>query len=156
MRHLFTAQFDRLPPSTNRLYARSQQGVYKLKEVREWQDYALWTLRSIATQGHVCLTLPSSPWMAVTITAGLPTTAFKRRDIDNLLKVVLDTLVNEFLQSDDRYVTQLLVSKRPLETGEAAFLAVSVALDSEEPLNGDARTGAKPATKKVSRSGRRE
>jgi Holliday junction resolvase RusA-like endonuclease len=131
MQHLITATFDELPPSTNRLYDRAKHGVFKRPEVAAWQTYALWLLRSVATQG-CSFTLPKYPYLSVTIEAGLPRKTFLKRDLDNFLKITLDTVINEFLRLDDRHVTQLLVSKRLLKTGETAFLTVSVDLDSEE------------------------
>lgn len=131
---LLAVTFDELPPSTNKLYGnRSTGGKYKFPEVVRWQQYALYTLKSkdtwkdlsaisVARQAHSSL--------HVSVKARLPQRLYRKRDIDNMVKILLDTGINLFMQYDDKYVDDLYLSKRCTE--DAGDIHFSVAVCDED------------------------
>jgi Holliday junction resolvase RusA-like endonuclease len=163
MRTFLTAQFDILPPSANEIYPTvtlkdGRQRRVLSKAAREWREYAFETLAYLSQRDHACLDLVrrTQPCLDMRLFVKIPQSRIERRDSDDFIKLVQDTVM-KWIGYDDSRVYDIHASKRPLVEGEAAFLRVTVAvLDSEELANGITRTWAKPATKKVSRSGRRE
>ena len=124
MRRLLVA-FLPLPPSANRRHgvttdARGVARVYTTQAVRRWQQEATLCL-NLCWQDvpaiHACRENTQS--LFVTLTAYMTARQFVRRDADNLLKVTLDTVLNEYLAIDDVRITDLHTAKRITEATEA-------------------------------------
>lgn len=104
------------PPSVNHLWRRSRRGVFKTRTARDYEQlvWAAWQEagRPRITDGD----------LAVTIVATPPDR--RRRDLDNLVKAVLDALVRAGAMSDDSHVAELHVERRDPRP-EAPCIAVT-------------------------------
>jgi Holliday junction resolvase RusA-like endonuclease len=92
---------------------------------------------------------------------------FDRRDLDNMIKILLDACFNTYLSIDDSRVWDIALSKRPLPPSEAGKVLLSInsmnICDLEqqgengiEPLSSDTRRarhrqadGSFPSTKRL-------
>lgn len=127
---LFTVTFDELPPSTNKLYGtRIDGGKYKHPEVTQWQQYAIFKLRNRDTWkdlSAISVARLAHSSLSVSVKARLPKRLHRKRDIDNMVKILLDTGINLFMDYDDRFVDDLYVSKRLTEDTAEILFSVAV------------------------------
>jgi hypothetical protein len=139
MRTFLTAQFDKLPPSTNELYAtvtRTDGSHIRVltKKARDWRKYALEILAYLSQRDHACLELvrQTQPPLDMHLFVKMPQRRVEVRDTDDFIKFVQDTVM-QWIGYDDSCVYDIHACKRPLLPDEAAFLRITVAvLDSEE------------------------
>jgi crossover junction endodeoxyribonuclease RusA len=86
------------PPSVNNLYASAGGRRVKSRHYVSWQRDALWRiklLRQPSIRGQVMVTIYGHPKDR------------RKRDIDNIVKPILDTLVRAGIIEDDRHVVKL-------------------------------------------------
>lgn len=93
-----------LPPSTNNLYVNAKfgRGRYVSKEYRAWQQEAALCIPPAVRGAYKPRDI-----VGVTIRAAVD----HRRDIDNIVKPVLDLLVKKLVIPDDRYVNEIRISR---------------------------------------------
>lgn len=95
--------FDKLPVSINNAYPTNRQGRRFLSpEGKAWKEEVAWSFKRCK---------PSSKEFAVTIILEIADN--RRRDIDNGIKLILDSLTG-IVWIDDRQVSQVTVTR---ETG---------------------------------------
>lgn len=90
-------------PSTNNLYVTRRHGIGRARSptYRAWIERAGWTVK---------LARPARVAGAVRVLIEVPFN--RRRDIDNIIKPVLDLLVNLDLIDDDNMVDDLRIIRR--------------------------------------------
>lgn len=93
-----------IPPSLNAMFANARgKGRVKTREYRMWIKHAKWDVW-LATKGqHKTIEGPFD----VEIECDRPN---MRRDLDNIIKPLLDILVSEDVVTDDRYVKRITAS----------------------------------------------
>ena len=108
------------PPSANRLWQRTRNGMTKSREYRAWLISAGWEVKAQQVK---------AVGGAVTLTMSVP--ANGRRDLDNFIKPVCDLLVSLKLIDGDRFKTvkritmewhnkpAMLIQIEPWQTGPA-------------------------------------
>ena len=105
-----------IPPSTNNLFrSGSRGGRYKTEAYKAWLDAAGWEIK---LQRPPALHPPLRTCLKVLVEAPVG----QNRDIDNLLKPVLDVLVKMGVIADDSLVDHLEIIRR----GEAGKATVSL------------------------------
>lgn len=108
------------PPSTNRLW-RSVRGRNILSEEgRQYRSEGLWVLQGI--QATTRPAWPHTGRLSVTMTAYPPDN--RRRDLDNLLKAVLDLLTHGGVYGDDSQIDRLTIQRGPVTPG--GFVRVEI------------------------------
>lgn len=93
-----------IPVGINHLYKSGKNGWYKDKKAVEWQEEAMWTIKTQAKKQAIKPegTRVNVRWFRKD----------KRRyDIDGGLKLLLDTLVKAEVLEDDSQITHLTVTK---------------------------------------------
>lgn len=93
-----------MPPSVNSMYRNVPgKGRVKTKDAKKWVTDAGWMLVAQRNRDgrHKCITGP----IEVEVTAYRP--ASKRRDLDNILKALLDLLTSTKTIADDSQVVAL-------------------------------------------------
>lgn len=93
-----------MPPSVNHMYANVKNyGRVKTKEYKNWINEAQWMLVAQRNKGgkHTCL----KGDVEVILRAYRP--ANKRRDLDNILKPVMDLLTSTKTIEDDRQIVSI-------------------------------------------------
>jgi len=93
------------PPSTNHLYVRKGRGTFISPRYRQWRKEAV----LIIEEAHRTRQFYAQPPYAVQITAHVS----RRRDIDNLIKPILDALEDSKLIEDDRHVDEIRIVRGP-------------------------------------------
>lgn len=96
------------PPSLNRLYRINAggKGVRKSEAGKRYQQAVkLASLRSQGVEGKVLVTIDVFP------------PDRRKRDLDNLLKILLDALTKAALIEDDSKIDRLLVQRREVIRG---------------------------------------
>ena len=91
-----------LPPSTNNLYTNTSRRRVKSRKYREWRAAALWELQ---VQGLPKNTITGAWAIEIDVVCN------RRRDIDNMVKPLLDTLSRYGLTPDDRYCDAIRVRR---------------------------------------------
>ena len=119
------------PPSANRLWQRTRNGMTKSREYRAWLISAGWEVKAQQVK---------AVGGAVTLTMSVP--ANGRRDLDNFIKLVCDLLVSLKLIDGDRFKTvkritmewhdkpAMLIQIEPWQSGPRTY-------KPSEPLRGD-------------------
>lgn len=94
------------PPSVNHYWAARGKGRYLSPRARRWTEEAVWALRRVKN-GHGTVRAP----VALYLFAYPPDR--RRRDLDNILKAILDALVKAQVLEDDGLVHELHLLRRP-------------------------------------------
>lgn len=104
-----------VPPSVNNLFFSTAKGRSKSKEYRYWTTKAVKRLRGWKWEGQY----------PVSITFTVRETINQRRDLDNLLKPLSDSLVKAGVIIDDcvKYVVSFQVQYRP-GTGRGVLIEI--------------------------------
>lgn len=122
-----------LPPSTNSLYGQRGSQRYKLPSVTQYQQEAMYTLRS-AWQDRAQIDVARAAadiTLYASIHAWMPPATYEKRDTDNLAKIVIDTIMNCYLQIDDSRITDLYICKR-CSTKPRLYVSVAVLQDLDD------------------------
>ncbi|WP_050578473.1 RusA family crossover junction endodeoxyribonuclease [Rhizobium leguminosarum] len=108
-----------MPPSVNKMYSNLPgKGRVKTKEARQWAFEAGWMLIAQRNRlgSHMCFLGP----VEVHVAAYRP--ASKRRDLDNILKALLDLLTSTKTIDDDSQV--VAINARWVEEGVPCTVTV--------------------------------
>jgi crossover junction endodeoxyribonuclease RusA len=109
---------------------RLRDRVVLRKEGREFREAVVGMVDDLRKAGLVGDTLTGPVF--VDIVAVVPD--HRRRDIDNILKALLDALGHAGIYADDTQITKLAAEKRPPEGKSGGWVDVTiVALDEPEP-----------------------
>jgi len=81
-----------LPPSVNQLYRYTSRGVYKTKLGKAWIEESAWKIKAA---------IEPVERARVGLDAYFPN--LRRRDLDNLLKCAMDSLVQSGVVEDDNW-----------------------------------------------------
>lgn len=81
------------PPSLHKLYCYTARGVYKTKEAKSYQRRAYYGIKNTTEKKFDCIQIHMRVWYPDN----------RRRDNDNLWKIVMDTLESSGLIDDDRW-----------------------------------------------------
>lgn len=100
------------PPSTNKIWTVSAGRMVRRKAYRRWMDEAVLLLR------HGLPEIVGKPSIAVHIEANLD----RRRDLDNVIKPILDALTKAGRIPDDRYIDHIEITRT--DTPERGWCAV--------------------------------
>ena len=92
-----------VPPSANSLFVRTNNKTIKTKSYSDWQELANLEIISQLPVVH----LPEKVPYSVQITANIN----RQRDLDNIVKPLVDALVRKSIIPDDRYLDQLEVRR---------------------------------------------
>ncbi len=136
-----------VPPSVNHLYGTSGKRRYKLPKVVTYQEMCILLLsRSEQDKGHIEQARDNGAMLAVSMDISLPRGKrgkgpYERRDLDNMSKIVLDTVLNLYLAIDDSRVSDLRLSKHALLPDAAASLQIRVDTIGEGEGSDDDRRG---------------
>ena len=106
-----------LPPSANRRYVRRRDGGVAL--TREARDYDKWVYAALGPRRP--RVPPEAP---VSIRVELTVDHWRRRDLDNVLKQLLDSL-GRCLGFDDAYVVRIEATKRVQRGDEGVIVTVA-------------------------------
>jgi len=106
------------PPSVNHYWAARGRGRYLSPRAQAWHREAWAVLRAQKNGG------PIKGPVAVTLVLHPPDR--RRRDVDNVLKAVLDALVKGGVLRDDSQVEELHVVRRAPSPGGSVWLKVEV------------------------------
>jgi len=99
------------PPSVNHYWRAAGARRFISPQARRWVEEAVWTLRQAKGTRP-----PIQNEVAVFVIAWPPDR--RRRDLDNLLKAILDALVKAHIVQDDHQVAELhLVRRAPEKPG---------------------------------------
>jgi Holliday junction resolvase RusA-like endonuclease len=93
-------EIDDIPPSVNTIWKRSKTGIYCSPKVLLFKDYVYYILKQKTFE-------KTSKNVKLEISFYVKN---KRRDIDNLLKVLLDSM-NKIIYDDDKQIIELIVHK---------------------------------------------
>lgn len=109
-----------LPPSVNHLYRttfqRGRQVFYKEQAVKDFEQLAAYTLKRLAT--------PLTGWLELSVVFTFSKPAgFKRRDLDNMLKLTLDALATRGIIENDNQIVKITCQKK---TGAQDSVAGSI------------------------------
>lgn len=121
-----------VPPSVNHLHGTRGKRRFKLPEVVTYQEVCILLLsQARQDKGHIEQTRDDESMLAVSMNVYLPRGKrgkgpYERRDLDNMSKIVLDTVLNLYLAIDDSRVTDLRLSKHALLPDAAASLQIQV------------------------------
>ena len=100
-----SVNFPGFPPSTNELYVNAGRRRVKSKKYRTWLDGAALFIRGEASlQGS---RITEGPFAVDIEVYGMS----RRRDLDNIVKPILDAIVASGATPDDRYLDHLLVRR---------------------------------------------
>jgi Holliday junction resolvase RusA-like endonuclease len=128
-----------LPPSTNMRYVRRRDGQLAL--TRAAREYDIWVYEALGRSR------PRVPERTpVSIAIELVVDHRRRRDLDNVLKQLLDSLARA-LDFDDAWIDRIVAEKRIVQ-GEEPHVTVVVAW-SEEPVSLNACTVESTRAKEV-------
>lgn len=94
-RYAFTAPY---PPSVNRIWRRAGHVTYKTREAKDYTD----ALQGAFLQRYGAMPTQLAGALRITLKIYRPT---KRGDIDNISKVLLDSM-NEYIYQDDSQITE--------------------------------------------------
>jgi Holliday junction resolvase RusA-like endonuclease len=102
-----------IPPSVNRLYKQGNRGWYKDKKAVDWQEQVLWLIKQKR--------FPEGNYDSISV-------CYYRKDkrkfdIDNPVKLLLDTITKSGLIKDDSLITTLIVRKLP---GESNYCLINL------------------------------
>lgn len=100
---------DIIPPSTNALWRSVNGRTVLSKEGRAWYKTAPWEFRIAAQEQNQGPLKPISDPLSVSIIVQFKDR--RKRDLDNLAKPILDTLVKSNLIKDDHLVHELHMKK---------------------------------------------
>ena len=107
-----------LPPSLNNVFVNVPgKGRFKARVYKQWRSAAHWDLIS----QHPAPRLVASPYR---VTISVPTNA--RADLDNLIKPLLDVLVDAGVMTDDRDVLEIVARKNCATPGRCVVLVESL------------------------------
>lgn len=95
MRYTFTAPY---PPSVNRIWRRAGYNTYKTREAKAYTD----ALQGGYFERYGAMPIKLTGALKLTLKIYRPT---KRGDIDNISKVLLDSM-NDFIYLDDSQITE--------------------------------------------------
>ena len=105
------------PPSVNHLYSRSRYGVYLKPEAKKYRRQV-----TDCVLEQVGITKPLEGDVMMTLALYPPDA--KRRDIDNGLKIICDSIQHAGLLSDDSQIKHLVVSMHPKEVPGNAYVSL--------------------------------
>ncbi|ULR41384.1 RusA family crossover junction endodeoxyribonuclease [Thermus sp. NEB1569] len=107
------------PPSVNHYWAARDNARYLSPRARAWRDEAAWRLREARNgKGRI------SQEVALFLFAYPPDR--RKRDLDNILKAVLDALVHGGVLKDDHQVAEIHLIRRRPEPGGRVELYLEV------------------------------
>lgn len=95
-----------LPPSTNHLYATVRGQRVLSREGRQYKAEVGWLIRQAISRQQVVAFAPETR-LGVALHACIS----RQRDLDNLAKIVLDSLTDGHLWSNDRWVDWLTLCR---------------------------------------------
>jgi len=88
-------------PSTNHLFGTYRRHKYLQEEYREWRDYIVQTELPLSVEGK----LPTTEYLEIDYIFGM-TSNYSRRDLDNCIKFMQDTIV-EYFKTDDYRIAKI-------------------------------------------------
>lgn len=102
----------RAPPSANNLFANAGRlGRVPTTEYKKWQQEAGWTVKQ-----QLAGRMPAKP-IEDSVSVSIDAHLSRRRDIDNVVKPLLDLLVTLGIIEDDKWVDRITATRRPPFTG---------------------------------------
>lgn len=84
-----------LPPSSNHIYGRRKGGIgtYLTGDGKAWRDLAIWTLKDKRV----------GTWAKISIHVKFYFPDYRRRDTDNLMKLLMDAITKSGIIADDNW-----------------------------------------------------
>ncbi len=134
MRALLRA-YVTLPPSANDRHglAISQRTgkarKYVRPEVMAWQRETFTLVQAYGWHDVVAIQQcrdEQACWYGLVLRAWLSPKHLLGRDTDNFVKIVSDTIFNQYLAIDDKHISDITLSKRPAPDGSAALVWLGV------------------------------
>lgn len=132
-----------LPPSTNHLYPSLPNGKrVKSREARAYEQEVALAIREqwgvIRWQGHG----QWEPYVGAVCTGWIYVVDYRRRDIDNGYKIVLDSCKAVGVYDDDSQVDALKTRKYRRRGGEKYLLFLLGAMEEEDAIDAAVKSGA--------------
>ncbi len=101
-------EIDEIPPTVNHYWGKSGKSWYTLKKVRGFKEKLAWTVLSKKENRQIISSIYNK---GVEVDIEVYIHDRRRRDIDNMLKGILDALKG-IVYSDDSLVSSVKISKR--------------------------------------------
>lgn len=99
------------PPTINHIYSRGKHGVYLKPHVKAYREICYWQLSAFNTKTVISAMATNVINARIKLTIKVYFPDKRRRDLDNILKATLDTLVYCKVIDDDSLIEELHVIK---------------------------------------------
>ena len=132
---VFTIEFEGLPPSANMMYRSNHSSRYKTKAVTDWQERISLMLREarenqlkITQTGGLTITRPER----VAVLIRFAENTYRRWDIDNRIKPLLDCLEMSGILEDDSQIDHLSVTREKGPKRKTTIILVGLGEEEKE------------------------
>lgn len=106
--------------------------VYLTKAARQWKkDATLFLYAGNHDVPRIHAVREHPAWLEAELVAVMTEAQLFERDVDNCLKLTLDTVIGEYLAINDVYISDLQIKKRPTLESETPVLHIAVGLLNE-------------------------